>query len=278
MKISIICPVLNGEKYIQQMFDGFQNQDRFAYELIIMDGGSTDNTVNIIKQNLHLVDIWQSQKDGGQAIALNNGFQLATGDIYTWLNADESYVPNILSDIISIFEEQDLDFVYGDRLVIDENTKTEYIRKWPPLHPFAQIVYRGIPMPSEASFWCKELHFKTGQLNIIDYNHLCMDDDWFLRMAGFIKKWKKINHPIAKFVEHNDRKTLVAETSEDFTKMVSQLRRRGIEEYNISKLQWFLGAFIAACKSRYYERRLDLPNLDVFWRFYQTCFNVKHKA
>jgi len=87
VKISIITPTLNHAQYIEDTILSVKNQDYSDFEHIIIDGGSTDGTVDILKKYPHL--IWISEKDSGQSNAINKGFKMASGDILAWINSDD---------------------------------------------------------------------------------------------------------------------------------------------------------------------------------------------
>ncbi len=114
MKISIIIPAYNSAHFIKKAIESVLNQSYQNKELIVIDGGSTDNTADILTSYGSKLS-WISEKDSGQADALNKGFKRATGDIVAWLNADDFYEPNIFMDIKNIFEANpEVAIVYGN--------------------------------------------------------------------------------------------------------------------------------------------------------------------
>jgi glycosyltransferase involved in cell wall biosynthesis len=92
-KISIVMPSYNQVKFIENSILSILNQEYHSIELIIVDGGSTDGTTDIIKKYEKHIAYWVSEKDEGQSDALNKGFEKCTGEIYGWLNADDVYLP-----------------------------------------------------------------------------------------------------------------------------------------------------------------------------------------
>lgn len=105
LKITIVTAVYNGEKYIEECIKSIMNQTYQNFEHIIMDGGSTDNTLEIAKkyEKLYNVKIY-SRKDNGMYDAIANGFELATGDILCWLNSDDMLMPwafEVMQKVIS---------------------------------------------------------------------------------------------------------------------------------------------------------------------------------
>ena len=103
-KISIITPSYNQGQYIEQTITSILNQNYDNVELIIIDGGSTDNTVEVIKKFENRIAYWVSEKDKGQADAINKGLNIATGDIFNWINSDDYLMPNSLLEIGNFFK------------------------------------------------------------------------------------------------------------------------------------------------------------------------------
>jgi len=103
-KISIITPSYNHGKYLEKTILSVIGQNYPNLEYIIMDGGSTDGSVEIIKKYESHIYHWESRKDDGQAHAINIGFSKATGDIIAWLNSDDMYLPGTLQYVSEVFE------------------------------------------------------------------------------------------------------------------------------------------------------------------------------
>ncbi len=133
--VSIITPSYNQAKYLEQTILSVLNQDYPRIEYIVVDGASTDGSVDIIKKytldiqklasGFHKINDWISEKDRGQADAINKGFARATGEIIAWLNSDDYYLGGTVSAAVKVFEENpDVVLVYGNMLAVDENGKT----------------------------------------------------------------------------------------------------------------------------------------------------------
>ena len=118
-KISIVTPSFNQALFIEQSIRSVLGQAYPDIEHIVVDGGSTDRTIEILKRYPHLT--WISEPDRGQTHALNKGFAMATGDIVGWLNSDDTYCENIFSDVAKVFENPEVMVVYGHGFEIDEN-------------------------------------------------------------------------------------------------------------------------------------------------------------
>ena len=103
MKISIITVSYNSTSTIIHTIESVLNQTYTDIEYIIVDGNSTDGTIDIIKKYERHIDYWLSEIDNGQSDALNKGFQVADGEIFGWLNSDDIYMPNTLNTIANCF-------------------------------------------------------------------------------------------------------------------------------------------------------------------------------
>jgi glycosyltransferase involved in cell wall biosynthesis len=121
-KISIITPSFNQCNYIEKTINSVLDQDYPNLEYIVMDGGSTDGSVEIIRKYGDRITYWESQPDHGQSDAINKGFRLATGDIISWINSDDVYVKGAFARVASYFTDcPDDGMVYGDCDLINED-------------------------------------------------------------------------------------------------------------------------------------------------------------
>ncbi|GAG62509.1 unnamed protein product [marine sediment metagenome] len=121
-RISVITPSYNQGRFLEKTILSVLNQNYPNLEYIIIDGGSTDESINIIKKYENYIDYWVSEKDRGQADALNKGFKKATGDIIGWQNSDDIYLPSVFLKIAELFKQNPkIDIIYGNRFDIDED-------------------------------------------------------------------------------------------------------------------------------------------------------------
>lgn len=120
--VSIITPSRNQASYLEQTILSVLSQDYRPIEYIIIDGASTDGSVAIIKKYSSHISFWISEKDSGQADAINKGIFRSNGDIVAWLNSDDCYLPGVISKVVKTFEENpDVVLLYGDVYAIDEH-------------------------------------------------------------------------------------------------------------------------------------------------------------
>lgn len=122
LRMSIVTVSFNQGQFIRHNIESVLNQDYPNFEHIIIDGGSTDNTISVLKEYSHLN--WVSEKDRGQSDGLNKGFRKATGDVLIWINSDDMLAPNSLKTINDFFENNpDKSVLTGNQVIINDNGK-----------------------------------------------------------------------------------------------------------------------------------------------------------
>ncbi len=181
-KISIVVPSYNQGEFLEETLQSIFTQNYPNIELIIMDGGSTDNSVEIIRKYEHAIASWVSKPDKGQTDALIQGFKIATGDIHCWLNADDLWEPNTLFEVAEFFQKHSkYDAVFGNALMVDKHNRLISTRIE---HPFCRFIsiYLGANILSPAMFWRPEIYTRVGGLNP-DYK-ISLDTDLWLRFAN----------------------------------------------------------------------------------------------
>lgn len=130
--VSIITPSFNQGRFIEDTILSVKNQDYSDIEHIIMDGGSTDNTIEIIKKYEGTYNMqWISEPDEGQSDAINKGFKMAKGELIAWINSDDGYFDvSAISSVVKFFDKyDDADVIYGDVVRINENNLILFIIK-----------------------------------------------------------------------------------------------------------------------------------------------------
>ncbi|MFA7345426.1 MAG: glycosyltransferase family 2 protein [Terrimicrobiaceae bacterium] len=181
-KISVVTPSYNQGVFLEQTMLSVLGQVYPNLEYIVVDGGSNDGSVEIIKRYEDNLAWWVSGKDGGQAEAINKGFARATGDILCWLNSDDFFLPGTLLAIAGELAAGH-DLVYGDCISFSDLGKRCVINR-PPVYDRELLgLVDYIVQPS--SFWTRSLWSKTGPLNTA--LHYAFDWEWFLRASGFGK-------------------------------------------------------------------------------------------
>ena len=172
--ISIITVVKNGEKYLDETINSVLNQTYKNYEYIIVDGGSKDSTINIIKEYSSKIDYWVSETDQGLYDAFNKGMMLAKGDFIGIINSDDIYLPNSLEILKNyIIKNPEIDFIFGS------------VKKhWGVLHGYKpkKIFYSwGFYSSHSTGFFIKKSSAKLVGLYNLKYKFHA-DYDYFFRM------------------------------------------------------------------------------------------------
>lgn len=181
LTISIITPSFNQAVYLEQTIQSVINQNYPAIEYIIIDGGSTDGSVEVIKKYDSHITYWVSEKDKGQSDAINKGLKLANGDIVCWLNSDDLFEPNTLNTIAQFFNEHaDAHFVYGDGVIFYENGKKRDSHCKPGKVSHG-VLSRCDPLQQPSTFWRRAIHEDIGFID--ESLFFTMDWDFFMRVA-----------------------------------------------------------------------------------------------
>ncbi len=155
MRVSIITVTLNSEKYLIDCIDSVRCQDYGDIEHIIIDGNSTDKTVQIIRDNQRYISTWISEPDKGMYDAINKGIELATGDIIGVLNSDDMFASaDVISEIVSSFEETGADSVYGDLVYVEPEQTDKVSRYWKGM-PYKRSRFKRGWMPAHPTFYIK---------------------------------------------------------------------------------------------------------------------------
>ncbi|HEX2968413.1 MAG TPA: glycosyltransferase family 2 protein [Bacteroidales bacterium] len=212
LKISIITPCYNIEGYIRQTIESVLNQGYENLEYIIIDGGSTDKTPDIISEYKDNISVMISEKDRGQYYAINKGLSLATGDIIGWLNADDIYFPWTLETVNNIFRNSRISWISGIPAFIDSRGLVTNIYNQVAAKPSGYI-RKGLfrkgafgYLQQESMFWRRNITDECGFLNT-DY-----------KLAADYELWKRFSQkyelysvalPLAAFRKRTNNHSIV---------------------------------------------------------------------
>ena len=178
--VSIITPSFNQAAYLEQTIQSVLNQECAHIEYIVVDGGSTDGSVEVIKKYADKLAWWVSEKDRGQADAINKGFARATGDIVAWLNSDDYYLAGTVSAVVKVFEEHpEVALVYGNMLAVDGDGKTFNTLTYKQLTLEDLLCFQIIGQP--AVFMRRSALQVAGELDPIF--HFMLDHHLWIRIA-----------------------------------------------------------------------------------------------
>jgi glycosyltransferase involved in cell wall biosynthesis len=200
-----VTPSWNSAAFIEHTIKSVRGQTYPNIEYIIVDGGSSDGTMEIIHHNEPYIASWISEPDKGMYQAINKGIKMAKGDIIAYLNSDDIYYPDTVSKVVKYFSEnQDVDLIYGNLDFIAKDGSLLFNQIYPKfsLRYFKNANYSMIGQPS--AFWRAGLARKIGLFD----EHLLMaaDFDYFIR-AGMASKIMHVNETLAAFRVHPESLT-----------------------------------------------------------------------
>lgn len=217
MKISVLTPSFNSGEHLERAIKSVLNQDYKNFEHIVMDGGSTDDTLSILRQYDHI--IYVSEPDKGQSDAMNKAFHKSSGDIIVYLNADDEFSPNAFETIVEAFHHSpQADMIVGNLLYSDSKGTvtripskryTDILQYWLNLFPNNPVSY----------FYKRSMQEKIGSFPI--ENHFSMDI-WFLLKAYRKFKVAKIDATLGTFHSDGNNKTAKTDTGKHLHRTIKQ--------------------------------------------------------
>lgn len=205
-KISVVTPSFNQGVYIEKTIRSVLDQGYPSIEYIIQDGGSDDNTVDILKQYNDRLSFWESKPDNGQAHALNEGFKRATGEIMYYINSDDLLLPGAMHYVVDYFNNHPkVDVVYGHRILVDENGGE--IGRWVMPPHDNEVLSWADYLPQETMFWRREIWERAG--GCIDTSFkFAVDWDLILRFRAAGARFKRLPRFLAAFRVHPQQKSI----------------------------------------------------------------------
>jgi len=230
-KISIITPSYNQGAYIENTILSVLEQDYPNLEYFVIDGGSTDNSADIIRKYASRLTYWVSEKDEGQSDAINKGLEHATGDIIGWLCSDDLYLPGTLHKVASVFENKpDAVMIHGASVLFGDGNRE--VVKAAEKEDLWLRYFSVIPFPQPSSFFRKKLIDEQGPLN--KSLHFAMDYDLLVR-AALHYNITAVDELWSKYRLHTESKTtgklekFAEEWIEVFSKFIRSVEQR--EQY-----------------------------------------------
>lgn len=206
--VSIVTPSFNQAHYLESTILSVLEQDYPNIEYIIVDGGSSDGSLEIIRRYANRLAWWVSEKDNGQTDAINKGFNRMKGDILAWLNSDDTYEKNAVREAVSYLQEQpEVGLVYGGANFIDENGRI--IGHFPAAQTNYRRLRQGyVHIPQQSAFWRADLWRKVGPLDPSFF--FAMDYDLWVRLAA-LAPVQYLPRLWANFRLHTQGKTIAAD-------------------------------------------------------------------
>lgn len=180
MKISIITVTFNSAKTLQDTLNSVISQTYPDIEHIVVDGGSTDETVTMLRHSPHITR-WISEPDSGLYDAINKGIRMATGDIIGLLHSDD-FFPNdhVISDLTAAFDQPEIEAVYGDVVFVQRDNPKKVVRYYSS-KGFTPEKFRYGFMPAHPSFYVKKVCFEKFGFYQTDYK-IAADYEWVMRL------------------------------------------------------------------------------------------------
>lgn len=205
-KISIVTPSYNQGNFIEETIRSVLLQNYLDIEYIIIDGGSTDSSVDIIRKYEPWIKFWVSEPDRGQTHAVNKGFSHCSGEIMAWLNSDDTYEPGTISKVaVSMAKDSSIDVLYGNLTITDENGHSVTEIRTVPFNSKAYLYETVHIISQSAVFWRKEIFQKVGE---VDENYsYAMDRDLIIRFAENNAKFHFVRHLLGTYRFHKGAKT-----------------------------------------------------------------------
>jgi glycosyltransferase involved in cell wall biosynthesis len=242
MLVTIVTPAFNQAAYIEETLRSVLSQDDPHIEYLVVDGGSTDGTVDIIRRYESQLAWWVSEKDLGQTDAINKGFARARGQVLAWINSDDTYEPGAVSAAVKFLQEHPtVGMVYGDCNFINE--QGEVIGRFNASQTSYRRIRRGYNhIPQQTMFFRADLWKQVGPLD--PSFHFAMDYDLWTRIAARTEI-RYVPQTWANFRLHTAGKTLMAD-DRFWPEMLRVHYRDG-------------GSFFSMLVARYYIRRLIGP-------------------
>ena len=225
MKVSIITVVYNNKDTIKNAIESVLNQTYKNIEYIIVDGASTDGTVEIIKSYGDSIDKFISEKDNGIYDAMNKGIRLASGDIIGILNSDDFYANNnIIEKVVKEFEDKKVDSVYGDLVYVNAKDTNKIVRYWKS-KPYKKGLFKKGWHPAHPTFFVKKKIYEKYGLFNLDFK-IAADYELMLR---FLEKHQISNSYIPEIIV---KMRLGGESNQSIKNII----KANIESYNAWKM------------------------------------------
>ena len=204
LKLSIITPSFNQGRFLEETILSVLNQGYEPLEYIVIDGGSTDESVSIIRRYEDRLAHWESEKDRGQVHAINKGLERATGDVLAFINSDDVYLPGAFNAVMNHFaDNRESKWVCGDTIMFGHGHDTHLIRAVVP-RSAAHCLSWAYRAPQPGHFWKTEL-VRSGFQERWNYD---FDHDMYVRLllAGY--KCDYLPVPMAAYRLHEVSKTV----------------------------------------------------------------------
>jgi glycosyltransferase involved in cell wall biosynthesis len=205
-RISVVMPSFNHNDFLEQALVSVIGQQYPDLEIIVMDGGSKDGSIDTIRKHAEHIAYWESEPDKGQTDAINRGFRKSSGDVLCWLNSDDLLMPGTLIDVGRRFTESPdkARLIHGSGIVWHDSASSQQADVIHATRHESSELRRFNYMVQPSCYWSRSLYERTGPLDM-DYDYV-MDWDWFLR-ASEHAEFEFVSKPYSIFRMHETNKT-----------------------------------------------------------------------
>lgn len=260
-KITIVTPSYNQSRYLEETLRSVLSQRDEIHEYFVVDGGSTDGSVELIRKYEDKgIDWWVSEKDNGQSDAIHRGFQRATGDVIAWLNSDDVYLPGAIAAVRQAFDANPAaDVISGYLVLIDQESRIVRMSRVPSGRPSR---FSRIHVVQQSTFFRRSLYERVGGLDLS--LHCVMDGDLWGRFVRAQARWHRIPRYLAGFRKHEETKGINVKWQEKYRAEGEMLRTRYSELYGRGAQAAARAAYfrmMQVLSGRYFGDRLDT------WRY-----------
>lgn len=245
-RLSILCPSYQQGRYIEETIRSVLLQNYPNFEFIVIDGGSSDDTVAIIRKYERWIAHWESLPDRGQSHALNKACTHMTGDVIGWINSDDYYLPGAFASVARAFRRKPQSLLFGDWCELAPDTGALRLQRELPALAF-QVAVGARHLPSHATFWPRQFHQAFDEAL-----RFTMDADLFKRLASAGLKPVHLPQPLGVFRRHADAKT---STIADVAKEESETWSRSRPWH--THYRWRLGRLLNALQRHWHALRHD---------------------
>lgn len=275
-RVSIITPSYNQGEYLEETILSVLNQTYENIEYIVIDGGSTDNSVDIIRKYVDKITYWCSEKDNGQADAINKGLKRATGDLVCWINSDDVLYSTFVEKFVNHFlAHPNVDFLYGD---VEQGADMQHatIRRGEVIDYPTMLRTLRVPMPQQATMWRKGVMDKIGYLD--PQWHVLLDREYFMRIAQYCTI-EYLPGVVAFFRNHENAKSMaewhkwMPELEEYYTTLfeANDFPYQYLKKESMASMYWECYCIAIACnkqkEKKYYLKKI--LTLRLFWSIYK---------
>ncbi len=184
-RVTVVTPSYNQATYLERTIRSVLDQDYPNLEYFVVDGGSTDGSVDIIRRYADRLAWWVSEPDGGQTEAINKGLRRATGEWVAWQNSDDTYYSGVFRELAETAEKNpQAGLIIGNMMLVDEHDQPlrdiRYVRP-----SYKSLLAEGMVLTNQSAFWRRSVHEKIGFLD--ERYHCAFDYEWFLRLTAYVE-------------------------------------------------------------------------------------------